>query len=202
MIAFLRGRVVSSGTDYVVVDIAGIGYKVYVPTPVIGSVADKKEDIMIYTYMNVREDAIQLFGFLTEGDLDIFELLIQISGIGPRVALSVLSFMPGTSFIQAVAQEQVETLTKIPGVGKKTAQRVIIELKDKIAKIDNKGGIDIGSTTPLVLNTSEDALQALTALGYNSVEAKRAVGKIIARESQNLTTEEIIKLALKELGRF
>lgn len=202
MISFLRGRVVSSGIDYVVVDIGGVGYKVYVPTPVIGSVADKKEEIMIYTYMNVREDSIQLFGFLNEHDLEIFELLIQISGIGPRVALSVLSFMPGTSFVQAVAQERVETLTKIPGVGKKTAQRVIIELKDKIVKIENKGGVDTGSPVPLLSNASEDALQALTALGYNPVEAKRAVGKIISRDCQNLTTEEIIKLALKELGRF
>lgn len=202
MIAFLKGKVASAGNDYVVIDIGGVGYKVYVPTPVIGAVADKKEDIIIYTYMNVREDAIQLFGFLSEDDLDIFERLIQVSGIGPRVALSVLSFMPGYSFVQAVAQEQVETLTRIPGVGKKTAQRVIIELKDKLAKIECKGSLETGNPAPLRTNASEDALQALTSLGYNPVEAKRAVGKIVSNEGQNLTTEEIIKLALKELGRF
>lgn len=202
MIAFLRGRVVSSGIDNLVIDISGVGYKVYVPTPVIGSVADKKDEITIYTYMNVREDAIQLFGFLTEDDLDIFELLIQISGIGPRVALSVLSFMTGSSFIQAVTHEHVEALTKIPGVGKKTAQRVIIELKDKLDKLESKGSVETGGFAPILTNASEDALQALTALGYNSVEAKRAVGKIISGDTQKLTTEQIIKLALKELGRF
>ncbi len=201
MIAFLRGKAVNSGTDHVVIDVGGIGYKVFVPATVISKVGDPQQDITLYTYLHVREDAMQLFGFLEESDRGVFELLLQVSGIGPKVALAVLSAATVPSLVQAVINEQVNVLTQIPGVGKKMAQRVIVELKDKFAKIDV--GDSAGITAETVSgpdDTAGDALQALAALGYNPAEAKKALAKVTAG-NKGLVLEETVKLALKELGR-
>jgi Holliday junction DNA helicase RuvA len=201
MIAFLKGRPVSSGTDCVIIDVSGVGYKVFVPTPVIGFVSETKEDVIIHTYMHVREDTMQLFGFLQESDRQVFELLIQVSGIGPRVALGVMSAMPVPSFVSAVVHEQVQVLTQIPGVGKKTAQRVIIELKDKLGKLEAGStpemSVAVGSST----DESGDALHALIALGYNAVEARKVLSKVMGTGA-SLSPEELVRKALKELGRF
>jgi Holliday junction DNA helicase RuvA len=107
MIAFLRGRPAVIGTDHVVIDVGGVGYKVFVPIPVVSSISGQKDDVTVFTYLNVREDAMQLYGFLDEKDLEVFEMLIQISGIGPKVALAVLSAMSAQSLIHAVVQEQI-----------------------------------------------------------------------------------------------
>lgn len=201
MIAFLKGRPVFSGIDYVVLDVTGVGYKVFVPTPVIGKVAESKEDVMIHTYMHVREDIMQLFGFLQESDREVFELLIQVSGIGPRVALGVMSAMPVPSLVSAVVHEQTQVLTQIPGVGKKTAQRIIIELKDKLSRLGNVGAPEITSAAASITDDAGDALQALVALGYNPLEAKKVLGSV-AGTGTAYTSEEMVRLALKELGRF
>jgi len=202
MISFLRGRAVNTGTDHVVIDVGGIGYKVFVPTTVIGKAADPQQDITLHTYLHVREDAMQLFGFMAESDRGIFELLLQVSGIGPKVALAVLSATTVPSLVQAVINEQVNVLTQIPGVGKKMAQRVIVELKDKFAKIDVGGDGESGMTefVPGPEDTAGDALQALAALGYNPAEAKKALAKVVAG-NKDLALEETVRLALKELGR-
>ena len=200
MISFLRGRTVNTGTDHVVIDVGGIGYKVFVPTTVIGKAADPQQDITLHTYLHVREDAMQLFGFMAESDRGIFELLLQVSGIGPKVALAVLSATTVPSLIQAVINEQVNVLTQIPGVGKKMAQRVIVELKDKFAKIDVDGNNGMTEFVPGPEDTAGDALQALAALGYNPAEAKKALAKVVAG-NKDLALEETVRLALKELGR-
>ena len=202
MISFLRGKTVNTGTDHVVIDVGGIGYKVFVPTTVIGKAAEPQQDITLHTYLHVREDAMQLFGFMAESDRGIFELLLQVSGIGPKVALAVLSATTVPSLVQAVINEQVNVLTQIPGVGKKMAQRVIVELKDKFAKIDVGGDGESGMTefVPGPEDTAGDALQALAALGYNPAEAKKALAKVVAG-NKDLALEETVRLALKELGR-
>jgi len=145
---------------------------------------------------------MQLFGFMAESDRGIFELLLQVSGIGPKVALAVLSATTVPSLVQAVINEQVNVLTQIPGVGKKMAQRVIVELKDKFAKIDVGGDGESGMTefVPGPEDTAGDALQALAALGYNPAEAKKALAKVVAG-NKDLALEETVRLALKELGR-
>ncbi len=204
MIAFLRGRPAGAGPDYVVVDVGGVGYKVFVPTPVAGALADRREEVTLYTYLHVREDAMQLFGCLEEADLRVFELLIQVSGIGPKVALAVLSSMTAVTFIQAVINEQVNLLTRIPGVGRKTAQRVIIELKDKLGKMEASAG---GEGLPLspagpMSDMAADALQALIALGYNPGEARKALGKAADGEPGALSTGDMVRRALKELSRI
>ena len=201
MIAFLKGRPVSSGTDCIVIDVSGVGYKVFVPTPVIGVVAESQEDVIIHTYMHVREDTMQLFGFLQDSDREVFELLIQVSGIGPKVALGVMSAMPVPSLVSAVVQEQVQVLTQIPGVGKKTAQRMIIELKDKLGKLETGSAPGMTFTAESSPDESGDALHALIALGYNALEAKRVLGKVMGSGAL-LSSEELVRKALKELGRF
>jgi len=200
MISFLRGRTVNTGTDHVVIDVGGIGYKVFVPTSVIGKAAEPQQDITLHTYLHVREDAMQLFGFMAESDRGIFELLLQVSGIGPKVALAVLSATTVPSLVQAVINEQVNVLTQIPGVGKKMAQRVIVELKDKFAKIDVGGDSGITEFVPGPEDNAGDALQALAALGYNPAEAKKALAKVVSG-NKDLALEETVRLALKELGR-
>ncbi len=204
MIAFLRGRPVNTGPDWVILDVAGIGYRVFVPPSVIQFLADKtaEPELTVHTYLHVREDAVQLFGFLQEDELALFEQLIQVSGVGPRLALAVLSAMPADSFIQAVRQEQVQVLTQIPGVGKKTAQRVIVELKDKFDKMNlgrETGAPGVSARLPA---GAEDALQALVALGYNLAEARKALSKMAPAEISSFRPEEIVRLALKELGQF
>ena len=201
MIAFLRGRPVTSGPDHVVLDVGGIGYKVFVPTSVIGKMADPQTEVTVHTYLHVREDALQLFGFLEDADRGIFELLIQVSGIGPKVALAVLSSTTTPAFVQAVINEQINLLTQIPGVGKKTAQRVIVELKDKFGKMDVAADADIPGTAVESYNITGDALQALVALGYNPVEAKRVLGRV-ASANKDIELEETVRLALKELAKF
>ena len=202
MISFLRGRPAAAGSDYVIIDVSGIGYKVYVPTPVVRALTDPGVETTIFTYMHVREDALQLYGCLSEMDLSIFEYLIQISGVGPKVALAVLSSMSVPAFIQAVLGEEVDSLTRVPGVGKKTAQRIIIELKDKLGKLDT--GLETGpvGSVPGLPDVVNDALQALMTLGYNAVEARRVLGKIDFSKSGAISSEELIKIALKELARL
>lgn len=202
MISFLRGKVAGTGAEHVVIDIGGVGYKVYVPTSILGFLADGNDDITVYTYMHVREDALQLFGFLNEGDREVFEMLLQVSGIGPKVGLAILSAMPAAAFIRGVIQEQVHVLTQCPGVGKKVAQRVIIELKDKLEKVKIGGDPEISGLDVKTSDAAGDALQALIALGYNPSEAKKALGKIPNRETGDHQPEDIVRMALKELGRF
>lgn len=202
MIAFLRGKPAVIGIDFVAIDVNGVGYKVFMPSPALTALAGRQDEATIHTYMHVREDAMLLFGFLDEEDLKIFELLIQVSGVGPKVALAVLSSLPGAGFVQAVLQERLDILTQIPGVGRKTAQRLIIELKDKLGKLQ------FGTDTPVVSyeylsvkDTANEAVEALTALGYNPGEAKRVISKITkSTDSQDIG--ELVRLSLKELGKF
>ncbi len=202
MISFVRGTLVSTGPDYVVIDVAGVGYKVFVPTPAVTALAGQKDGVTVYTYLHVRDDAMQLFGFVQESDRQIFEQLIQVSGIGPRVALAVLSSMPSQALVQAVLHEQTNVLTRIPGVGKKMAQRIIIELKDKLGKLDiSKGHEPIPGTAGLP-DASGEALEALIALGYNPGEAKRVLVSMSQKEIPSLKPQELVRLALKELGKF
>lgn len=204
MISFLRGKPFYLGADYAVIDVQGIGYKVFMPGPSIQKLAGQENETLIHTYMHVREDAMLLFGFADDKDLKVFELLIQVSGVGPKVALAILSSLPGSMCIQAILQERLDMLTQIPGVGKKTAQRIIIELKDKAAKLEmgTDANTAISPENLFGTNFTEEALQALTALGYNSVEAKRVLNKIAKSEVNSHDTGELVRLALKELGKF
>ncbi len=207
MIGYLRGKLISATLEYTIIEVSGVGYKLFTPASVLGKLPETGGECVLYTHLYVREDALQLYGFLDDRDLTAFELLIGVSGIGPKVALAVLSTMDFPHLQQAVIQENLQVLTKIPGVGKKTAQRLILELKDKLAKgiggsALNPSGATISAglgTTPTPL---EDALSALEALGYQYQQARTAVEQAASQSAEDASVEVLIKLALKNLAKF
>ncbi len=193
MIAMLRGRLVYTKEDYLVLDVQGVGYKVYAP---VSSFTGSGQEITLHTYLQVREDAMVLYGFPQLAQLELFELLITVSGMGPRGALGVLSRLDTARVRQAVLTEDLATLTGIPGIGKKTAQRLVLELKDKL-----KPGLEDEPVTlsgPAQL-AADQALDALINLGYSVAEAKKALAAAGRNNKENLSVEDLIKLALKHL---
>lgn len=201
MIAFLKGNLVAVKGEYIFLDVLGVGYRLLVPASAIYKLPQVGENIFVYTYLHVREDAMLLFGFLDEDERELFEILQNVSGIGPKVALAIISTSTVTGFRNAILQDKVEMLTKIPGIGKKTAQRMILELKDKLAKVEI--GSSGASEELLIINDTDtgDALNALVALGYNRYEAEKAIKKVTIGNDNNFDIENVIKLALKELAR-
>jgi Holliday junction DNA helicase RuvA len=170
MIASLRGIVGSSSFDHLVVVVGGVGFKVYVP---INSISAREGDeIFLHTLMIVREDSIALYGFSTPAEREIFERLLSVSGVGPRMALAVLGTLSIERLRTAVASQQVEVLTRVPGIGKKTAEKIIFELKDKL-----KGADGLIGAAPLS-DVNKDVLDALTAFGYSVSEAQAALAAI------------------------
>ena len=188
MIASIQGRVASIGSDHVVVVVGGIGYKVFVPDPVSLDEWDG-DSVFLHTILIVREDALALYGFRTTGEREVFETLIKVNGVGPRLALAILSTISIDNLRSAVLSERAELLTRVPGVGKKTAQKIVLELKDKIAI-----GLD---TVPIVeLNdVNTEVMDALIALGYSVVEAQTAIQSLPRDAPDDI--EERIRLALQ-----
>ncbi|MGF7060796.1 Holliday junction branch migration protein RuvA [Brassicibacter mesophilus] len=195
MFRYIKGTIEEIGEDYLVLESNGIGYMINTSKSSILDIGDKLEDRKIYTHLNVREDGISLFGFSTKEELNMFKLLIMVSKIGPKVALGVLSSMTPLNIKLAILNEDFNALSKAPGIGKKTANRIILELKDKIE--DNI--IIEQSRLSLDTNTDTDEIiVALLALGYTRNEAYKALSNI---DISNKKTEEIIKLALKYLSK-
>ncbi len=202
MIAYIIGEAAEIGENQIVLEQNCMGYNIFVPTTVTNTVRSG-ETIKVYTYLNVKEDAIQLFGFLTRDDLNIFKLLLGVNGIGPKAALGVLSALTADELRFAVLADDAQTIAKAPGVGKKTAQKLILELKDKLnledvfeQKLTNKGQADAGSAV-LDHEAKQEAVEALVALGYASSDALRAVRKVDGVEA--MSVESILKAALKNM---
>lgn len=190
MIASLRGRVVDRGKDYLVVEVGGLGLKVYVP----GSLCDKTEpgrEVHLHTHLHVRENELTLYGCASREDLELFETMLGVSGIGPKVALSVLSYASPEALRQAVSRQEAGLLGRIPGVGPKTAQKLIFYLKDKIAF----GAV----SAPLTSEADVEVVAALTALGYSVAEAQAALHSLPPEE---LPVEEKIRAALSSLAKM
>jgi Holliday junction DNA helicase RuvA len=192
MIASLKGILDSLGSDGAVIDVNGIGFRVYMPTSTLSSLAGIGKEVHLHTYLHLREDSATLYGFGSSDELRLFQTLIAVSGLGPKLALAMLSAMSLEQLILAIATGNRELLTVVPGVGKKVAERLILELKDKIAA----GWV----TAPAVefAEANVDVLAALTALGYSASEASRAVAGLPADTELNL--EEKVKLALQYFG--
>lgn len=204
MISFIKGKLVHVYENVIIVENNGIGYEIFVPVSVIGNMPLVGSEVMIYTYMHVREDALQLFGFLDRDTLEIFKLLITVSGIGPKGAIGVLGTLSADDIRYAVMAEDAKTIAKAPGIGAKTASKVVIELKDKLkmrdvaenisSEIDGQQSIfDDGGSKQAV----SDAIEALVSLGYSATEATKAVRK--ADAGDDVTVEELLKLSLKYL---
>ena len=202
MIGFLRGKLEAIYDERIVIDVNGMGFNVSMPVSQLELLEPMGSDVKVYTYLAVREDAMQLYGFITADSLELFKLLIQVNGIGPKGALALLSAMSVEDLRFAIMSGDVGTISKAPGIGAKTAQRLIIDLKDKVSVRDmlNTYSVNNMSAVPSEMNSARaEAIEALTALGYSSTDALRAVRESGADEAAD--TETIIKLAFKQLAR-
>lgn len=198
MYAYISGKIADKANNYVVIDNGGMGYKIFMSPSVIEKLPDVGEFQKIHTYYYVREDVISLYGFLTNEELRMFELLLSVSGIGAKSAIQILSSITPSSFALAVISNDVSKIVKIPGIGNKTAARIILELKDKLK---TEQAISKNEQVKEAIHESEkdtEAIVALQVLGYTRKEIEKALEKF---ETQNLTVEEIIKKALSILGK-
>ena len=202
MISYVRGELASVEPDKAVVDVGGVGYGVFMPQQALSMLPSPGSEVKLYTYLNVKEDAMQLFGFLTKDDLEIFKLVIGVSGIGPKGGLNILSCMTPDDLRFAIMSGDAKAISAAPGIGKKTAEKLILELRDKVdieTVLDHAAhGSDTVQVTSGAAESSmqAEAVQALTALGYGNAESLRAVKKT-SPDCQ--TVEDILKEALKYL---
>lgn len=200
MIGFIRGVLAEKGNGYIIVDVNGVGYEVFVPANSGAYLSGEGSEVMVYTAMMVREDDISLYGFTRKGELDAFKKLITVSGVGAKAAISVLSSFTLEQLSQAIVFEDSKTLTKAGGIGKKTAERIVLELKDKFGAEAESSGMQPADGVPSGEAAASDgrseAVSALMALGYTRDEA---TGALAAVKEPDLTAEEYIKLALKNL---
>lgn len=201
MIGYLKGELAEVKESYVVLEVGNIGYEVYLSATAIMGLPSKGSTVKLYTYLLVREDAISLFGFPTKDDLEMFKLLITVNGIGPKGALGILSSISADEIRFAVLAEDVKTIAKAPGIGNKTAGKMVLELKDKFKletafeqRIMNQAE---KQDTSGIFGKREEAIQALTVLGYSGADALKIVNQIEITE--DMTSETILKMCLKKM---
>ena len=205
MIAYVKGELVQKQIGYVVIDVGGLGYKVFMSEPSIDEIGNIGDTVKVHTYYRVSEDDISLFGFNSQEELRMFELLISVSGIGAKTAIAMLACIEPSQFAIAVISDDIDTLKKIPGVGPKSAQRIVLELKDKmkkeqqIAELTNATSEQKSKVKKIIVTDSkvQEAIDALQVLGYT----KKDIEKILETlNTSELSIEEIIKTALRELS--
>ena len=198
MFAYIKGSLEQKSNNYVVIDVGGIGYKIFMATKAIETLGEIGEIVKVHTHYYVREDNISLYGFNTNEELRMFELLLQVSGIGAKSAIAMLSEISPSSFALAVISDDISQLVKIPGIGKKTAARIVLELKDKLK---TEEAITKTEEVKLSITNEEEtseAIAALQVLGYTKREIEKALENV---DTKNLQLEEIIKQGLKNLAR-
>lgn len=203
MYAYIKGELAEINTDHIVIEAGGIGYQVFISLQTFDYLPSVGENLKIYTYLYLREDAMILYGFLTKDDLELFKLLISVSGIGPKGGLAILSTLEADDLRFAILSGDAKAISKAPGVGGKTAQRVILELKDKLSLEDAfeaKTEHVQKNAAAACGSVKNDAVMALTALGYSSTESLKAVSAVEITEDMDV--EEVLKAALKHLSLF
>ena len=206
MLAYIKGTLEMKMTGYIVIDVGGLGYKIFMSDTGIEKLGNIGETVKVHTYYKVREDDISIFGFNTLEELKMFELLISVSGVGAKTALAMLAVCEPTDFALAVISEDIKALTQIPGIGAKSAQRIILELKDKIKKeqqIQELTTATKGTKTKVEIAIEnnqkiDEAIAALQVLGYNKKEIEKAFDKLV---KENMSTEELIRKGLSILGK-
>ncbi len=197
MIAFIEGTIIDHSEDTIILENQGIGFNIVVSKSTLFSAPSPGSRLRLYTHMNVREGAKELFGYVTREELDLFRLLISVSGIGPKVAMGVLGNSSPSDLRFAILSEDISLISKAPGVGKKTAQRLIIELKDKISEVSVGGTNGLVAANP-ISHLKQEALDALTALGYSATAALKALDEMQLAEDDR--PEAVIKQALIKLS--
>jgi len=199
MIGFLRGRIADKQLNTLIVDVQGVGYEVHVPLSTFYDAGEPGAEITLRIHTHVREDALQLYGFLTDLERQLFERLISVSGIGPKLAIAVLSGMDSRELLACVQRGDVARLTGIPGIGKKTAERIVLELRDRLAQLPGAAPVDVAPVNG-VDRVRGDLLSALQNLGYHRPQAEKAVDATLQTMSEP-TFEHALKVALRELMR-
>ncbi len=205
MIAYVKGELVQKQIGYVVIDVGGLGYKIFMSEPSIEEIGSIGDEVKVHTYYRVSEDDISLFGFNTQEELRMFELLISVSGIGAKTAIAMLACIEPSQFAIAVISNDIDTLKKIPGVGPKSAQRIVLELKDKMKKEQQIAELTNATLEQkskikkvIVADTKvQEAIDALQVLGYTKKDVEKALEQI---DTAELKVEDIIKKALRELS--
>ena len=202
MIAYIKGTVAEVLEDRVILEAGNMGYNIFMPMGAVEHLLHKGQEVKIHTYLNVKEEALQLFGFFTRDDLNTFKLLLGVNGIGPKAALGILSGLTADELRFAVLADDVKTISRAPGIGKKTAQKLILELKDKFniqealeMKAEHTQTVS-GEETDLT-DVKKEAIEALTALGYSGADALRAVKKV--ELTPDMSVETLLKQALKNM---
>lgn len=193
MIGYLKGKIISAKPTQIILDVNGVGYLVNISISTFEKISDQNE-ISLFIHTHVREDALSLYGFYTEVEKEMFELLISISGIGPKVALSILSGISVDELQNAIQTENVSRLVSVPGVGRKTAERVVLELKSKV------GYIETAVTKGFDYTIKQEAVLALSTLGYNQKVAEKIVRELL-NENPKLSLEDLIRKSLSELNK-
>ena len=200
MIASLTGILRFKSPGHITVEVNGVGYRVFIPLSTFYELADEGSPIELNVFTAVREDAIHLYGFRTPGEKQLFELLLSVNGIGPKLAIGLLSGITHADFIRAVFTEDRHALTKIPGVGKKMAERMILELRDRVIKLAPQEVPEEINAAGSLDAVREDALSALVNLGYKKSVAKMVLDRVLDVDADGLALEEVLKRALKELS--
>jgi Holliday junction DNA helicase RuvA len=201
MIAFLSGRLAFKAPTQLTLDVQGVGYEVFIPLSTYYALPNLDEVTALNIHTHLREDAIQLFGFLSQGEKDAFLLLTTVSGIGPKLGLSILSSLSVPDLISAIHSGDVDKLATVPGIGKKSAGRIALELKDKVGKIQPGLAPVVTGGQPDLDGPMDDACSALVNLGYRPQDAKAALKRVVESTAQPLALKELIREGLKELAR-
>ena len=200
MIAHIRGRLDFKSPEYAVVDVNGVGYRIFIPLPTYYALPEIGCQVQLHTYTLVREDALQLYGFYSEAQRELFVKLIGVSRIGPRLARNIMSGLPENELKRAIVTRDADRISAVPGVGQKTAQRLVVELQDKI--IIPEAELESASQIPISADMLKDAISALINLGYKPEFARRAVRRAWQESGDSGGLEEIIKQALKHLAKY
>lgn len=200
MIAHLSGRLFSKQPNRVIVDVNGVGYEVNIPISTFYEVGEVGSSVQLQIYTHVREDTIALFGFVTPKEKLMFEYLTSISGIGPKLGITILSGMPVDELVSAIRQSSLARLTAIPGVGKKTAERLVVELRDRLSKLQ-AAAAEPSRATGVLSQQQEDTISALVNLGYPKPSAEKAVQRVISEFDGEPAFEELLRKALQQLSR-
>ncbi len=198
MIAQVRGRLIQKGPGSVVVEANGLGYQVFVSLTTFYELPELEQSVVLHTHTHVREDALQLFGFSTPLEKELFQILIGVTGIGPKLALNILSGIRPEELLQSLDQRDMNRLQAVPGIGRKMAERMVVDLQEKARKMESRWALP-PQQKPLLEGVAEDVISALLNLGYKKVQAEKAV-EIVFRQDPDLNLEKALKAGLKILA--
>jgi Holliday junction DNA helicase RuvA len=197
LIAYLEGKLVEKSPTHLILEVNGVGYSVDIPVSTYSSLGEAGQTVRVLTCQQVREDELKLYGFSSKPEKELFELLVNVNGVGPKMALSILSCVPVEEFQRSILREDMDVLTAISGVGKKTAQRLIVELKEKLSKVDLGERKEFKEKETALAPALDEAIMALVSLGYTKPDAKKCLERVVQEAKEILPVEELIKRALK-----